>query len=89
MVCVGVVVKRTVYQRKVDLDMLSTVKSVLTDVTSVNRTERKYEKFHCGKQMCVPVILWHPSIHFCRDHSVSKSAENKPKENKPKGDEKE
>ena len=33
--CVGVVVKRTMYQRKLDVDMLKAVKSVLADVSSV------------------------------------------------------
>ena len=32
----GVAVKRTMYQRKVDVDMLNTVKSVLADVSSVS-----------------------------------------------------
>ena len=36
MVCVGVAVKRTMYQRKVDVDMLNAVKSVLADVSSVS-----------------------------------------------------
>ena len=36
MVCIGVAVKRTMYQRKVDADMLNAVKSVLADVSSVS-----------------------------------------------------
>ena len=36
MVCVGVAVKRTMYQREVDVDMLNVVKSVLADVSSVS-----------------------------------------------------
>ena len=36
MVCVGVAVKRTMYQRNVDVDMLNAVKSVLADVSSVS-----------------------------------------------------
>ena len=37
MVCVGVVrVKRRMYQRKVDVDMLNALKSVLADVSSVS-----------------------------------------------------
>ena len=36
LVCVGVAVKRTIYQRKVDVDMLNAVKSVLADVSSVS-----------------------------------------------------
>ena len=36
LVCVGVAVKRTMYQRKVDVDMLNAVKSVLADVSSVS-----------------------------------------------------
>ena len=35
LVCIGVAVKRTMYQRKVDVDMLNAVKSVLADVSSV------------------------------------------------------
>ena len=34
LVCVGVAVKRTMYQRKVDVDMLNAVKSMLADVSS-------------------------------------------------------
>ena len=34
MVFVGVAVKRTMYQRKVDVDMLNAVKSVLADACS-------------------------------------------------------
>ena len=36
LVCVGVAVKHTMYQRKVDVDMLNAVKSVLADVSSVS-----------------------------------------------------
>ena len=36
MVCVDVAVKRTVYQRRVDVDMLNAVKGVLADVSSVS-----------------------------------------------------
>ena len=38
MVCVGVgvAVKRTMYQREIDVDMLNAVKSVLADVSSVS-----------------------------------------------------
>ena len=36
LVCVGVVVKRTMYQHKVDVDMVNDVKSVLADVSSVS-----------------------------------------------------
>ena len=36
MVCVGVAVKRTMYQRKIDVGILNAVKSVLADVSSVN-----------------------------------------------------
>ena len=36
MVCVGVAIKRTMYQCKVDVDMLNAVKSVLADVSSVS-----------------------------------------------------
>ena len=36
LVCVGIGVKRTMYQRQVDVDMLNAVKSVLADVSSVS-----------------------------------------------------
>ena len=36
LVCVSVAVKRTTYQRKVDVDMLNAVKSVLADVSSIS-----------------------------------------------------
>ena len=36
LVCVGVAVKRTMYQRKVDVDMLNAVKSVLADILSAS-----------------------------------------------------
>ena len=37
MACIGVAVKRTMYQRiKVDVDMLNAVKSVLADVSNVS-----------------------------------------------------
>ena len=35
LVCVGMVVKCTIYQCKVDVDMLNAVKSMLADVSSV------------------------------------------------------
>ena len=35
LVCVGVAVKRRMYQHKVDVDMLNAIKSVLADVSSV------------------------------------------------------
>ena len=36
MVCVGLAVKRTMYQLKVDVDVLNAVKSTLADVSSVS-----------------------------------------------------
>ena len=36
LVCIGVVVKLTMYQRKVDVDMLNAIKSLLADVSSVS-----------------------------------------------------
>ena len=36
LVCVSVVVKHTMYQCKVDVDMLNTVKSVLAEVSSIS-----------------------------------------------------
>ena len=35
LVCVGVAVKRRMYQREVDVDMLNAVKSLLADVSSI------------------------------------------------------
>ena len=43
MVCVGMAVKRTMYQRKVDVDMLHAVKSVLADVLSVSPPSEQTE----------------------------------------------
>ena len=36
LVCIGVTVTHRLYQRKVDVDMLNAVKSVLADVSSVS-----------------------------------------------------
>ena len=36
LVCVVVAVKHTMYQRKVDVDMLNAVKSVLADILSIS-----------------------------------------------------
>ena len=48
MVCVGVAVKRSMYQRKVDVDMLNAVKSVLADVSSVSpSSEQRVDQFVC------------------------------------------
>ena len=45
MVCVGVAVKGTMYQRKADVDMLNAVKSVLADISSVSpSSEQTREK---------------------------------------------
>ena len=45
MVGVGVAVKRTMYQRKVDVDMLDTVKSMLDEVSSISpSSEQRYYK---------------------------------------------
>ena len=42
-VCVGVAVKHTIYQCKVDVDMLNAVKSVLADILSVSpSSEQRY-----------------------------------------------
>ena len=42
-VCVVVAVKRTIYQCKVDVDMLNAVKSVLADISSVSpSSEQRY-----------------------------------------------
>ena len=46
--CVGVVVKRTMYQRKVDEDMLNTVKSVLADISSVSPSSEQSKALRKG-----------------------------------------
>ena len=42
------VVKRTVYQRKVDVDMLYAVKSVLTDVSSFSPSSEQLRENSCS-----------------------------------------
>ena len=42
---VGVAVKRTMYQRKVDVDMLNAVKSMLADVSSVRPSSEQSSMF--------------------------------------------
>ena len=37
----GIIVKSVMYQSKVDVDMLNTVKSLLADVSSVSSSEQK------------------------------------------------
>ena len=44
LVYVGVAVKRTMYQHKVDVDMLNAVKSVLADVSSVSPSSEQKQK---------------------------------------------
>ena len=41
LVYVGVAVKRTMYQRKVDVDMLNAVKSMLADVSNVSPSSER------------------------------------------------
>ena len=49
MVCVGLAVKRRVYQRKVDVDILNAVKSVLADVWSVSpSSEQRLSNIQLG-----------------------------------------
>ena len=42
-------VKRTVYQRKVDVDMLNSIKSVLADVSSVSPSSEQRQPYVDGK----------------------------------------
>ena len=43
------VVKRTIYQRKVDVNMLNAVKSVLADVSSISPlSEQRGDSIHVG-----------------------------------------
>ena len=44
LVCVDVVVKHTMYQCKVDVDMLDTVKSMLADVSSVSHSSEQRQR---------------------------------------------
>ena len=56
MVCVGVAVKRTIYQRKVDVDMLNqlnAVKIVLADVSSVSPSSEQ----RVNTEACLEAIL--------------------------------
>ena len=48
LVCASVAVKRTMYQRKVDVDMLNAVKSVLADVSSVSPSSEQKEVEELG-----------------------------------------
>ena len=58
MVCVGVAVKHTMYQLKVDVDMLNAVKSVLADVSSVSpSSEQRDWTIKLGRQKCKTVPL--------------------------------
>ena len=43
----GVAVKRTMYQRKVDVDMLNATKSVLADVSSVSPSSEQRTLWLC------------------------------------------
>ena len=45
LVCVGIAVKHTMYQHKVDVDMLNTVKCVLADVLSVSPSSEQRLNF--------------------------------------------
>ena len=46
---VGVAVERTMYQRKVDVDMLNAVKSVLADVSSVSPSSDQRGDYGLGE----------------------------------------
>ena len=46
--CIGVAVKRTMYQRKVDMDMLNALKSVLASVSSVSPSSEQREGEELG-----------------------------------------
>ena len=64
LVCVGVVVKCTMHQHKVDVDILNPVKSVLTDVSSISpSSEQRQSQQHLSA--CLPAYLSiHPSIYL-------------------------
>ena len=47
-------VKRTMYQRKVDVDMLNAVKSVLADVSSVSPSSEQREPTHSLRRLAYP-----------------------------------
>ena len=54
MVCVGVdLVKHTMYQCKVDVDMLNTVKSVLADVSSVSPSSEQRGDYGLGEMFII------------------------------------
>ena len=50
LVCVGVAVKRRMYQRKIDVDMLDAVKSVLANVSSVSPSSEQSKLIVFAKQ---------------------------------------
>ena len=66
MVCVGVAVKRTMYQRKVDEDMLNAVKSVLADVSSaclaLRQSKDNYLRAH------ISAVHTSEDTTLCLDH---------------------
>ena len=55
LVCVGVVIKRTMYQRKVDADMLNAVKSMLADVSSVSPSSEQNQRALCSDEGLTPL----------------------------------
>ena len=64
LVCVGVAVKHTMYQLKVDVDMLNAIKSVLADVSSISPMSEQRaarvcsdEGLKCSKHQPTPLFM--------------------------------
>ena len=66
MVCVGVAVKRRMYQRKVDVDMLNAIKSVLADVSSVSPSSEQRGDYGLGESFYGVRASWPPRKHVFR-----------------------
>ena len=66
----GIIVKSVMYQSKVDVDMLNTVKSLLADVSSVSTSE---QKINCSSRS---FKLWRSMIGWL--HNEFYVAKNKP-----------
>ena len=54
LVCVGVTVKRRMYKREVGVDVLSAVKSLLADVSSVSPSSKQRENYDDDKNKASP-----------------------------------
>ena len=51
LVCIGVAIKRRMYQCKVDVDMMNAVKSILADVSSVSPSSEQRGDYGLGESL--------------------------------------